>query len=77
MIMYRNPLDQWFWEGGYIYFAIVFAVFIAVYFGYVFISGWIDRRRRIKRWVNMPEEKRKAWRDFNKRNNIQLEEGER
>lgn len=38
MIMYRNPVEQWFWEGGYFNVAVAVLIVIATmycYYGFI------------------------------------------
>jgi len=77
MIMYRNPLDQWFWETGWQYIGSI-ALVLLVWF---LVWQWWDVRQskaaRKKRWLEMSETQRRAWRHFNQRNNFEAEEWEK
>jgi hypothetical protein len=77
IIAYRNPVEQWFWEGGWLYVtALVFAV-AAVFWAWSIWGEYRAKQRRKKRWMQMNEAQRAAWRHYNRRNNFEAEEWEK
>lgn len=77
IITYRNPLEMWFWEGGWVY-IFLFVVFVVALFWAWY--GWEARKakqRRKQRWMEMNEGQRASWRHYNQRNNIEAKEWEK
>ena len=76
IIAYRNPIEMWFWEGGWVY-VLVPVVVAAVLFCAWY--AWEERKakqRRKQRWLEMSEAQRASWRYYNRRNNIEAKEWE-
>jgi hypothetical protein len=76
MILYQNPLDQWFWEGGWFYVGGAALIAAALFIGVIWWGEYKAKQERKKRWLEMNETQRKAWRHFNRRNNFEAEEWE-
>ena len=51
IIAYRNPMEQWFWEGGAIYVLGVLLVFLGAYFAAYYLKQLLckhkDKFRRV------------------------------
>lgn len=77
MIMYRNPLDKWFWEGGWVYVGGATLLLAVLFFGWMAWSEYQSKQERKKRWLAMNEAQRQSWRNFNIRNYIEAEEWEK
>jgi cytochrome b len=77
MIVYRNPIDQWFWEGGYTTVAYIVLALIAISFVWGLIDRWKSDRAAKKRWQEMTPGQRQQWRYFNRRNNFLMEKWEK
>lgn len=77
IITYRNPLEQWFWEGGYTYVGTAVIAFAAVYFVGMWWVERKDKAERKKRWLKMNETQRASWRYFNRRNGYEAESWEK
>ena len=77
IIAYRNPLEMWFWEGGWVY------VLVPIAFAFALLWAWYAwgehkaKQRRKQRWLEMNEAQRASWRYYNRRNNIEAEEWEK
>jgi hypothetical protein len=76
IVVYRNPLEQWFWETGWIYIGSIALVVVIIYLGYLHIVEKRDKAFRKKRWKEMTPGQRESWRYFNRRNNFEHEEWE-
>ena len=77
IIAYRNPLEMWFWEGGWVY---VVAPIVAAFVLLWAWLAWEERKaqqRRKQRWLEMNEAQRASWRYYNRRNNFEAEEWEK
>ena len=77
MIMSRNPMEQWFWEGGWLYMGGATLLVAVLFFGLMAWGDYKSKQERKKRWLAMNETQRKAWRYFNRRNNFEAEEWEK
>ena len=77
IVAYRNPLEMWFWEGGWVY--ITAFVVLAVLLIWALLE-WEERKakqRRKQRWLEMNEAQRASWRYYNQRNNFEAQEWEK
>ena len=74
IIAYRNPLDQWFWEGGYLYVSAVVLIVVGLFVGFDWWSSYRAKQRRKQRWLEMNESERAAWRYYTQRNGFESEE---
>lgn len=46
-VLYRNPLEQWWWESGVAYWVYGgIALFFVVTFAWVWISDWLFERKK-------------------------------
>jgi hypothetical protein len=93
IIVYRNPLEKWFWEGGAIYIgaAILALILIAwaIYIGAAILAliliawAWSHwdalkaKRLRKERYLAMNEAQRARWRYSSPRNSFEAEDRER
>jgi hypothetical protein len=77
MIVYRNPLEQWFWEDGWRYVGSITLLFAALFIGVIWWGEYKAKRERKKRWLEMNETQRNAWRHFYRRNNLEAKEWEK
>lgn len=77
IITYRNPVEMWFWEGGWIYVGVGVLVVFAVAWS---LLAWEERKakqRRKERYMKMNAAQRASWRYLNQRNNIEAKEWEK
>lgn len=77
IIVYHNPLDQWFWEGGALYVGGVLLVILILFGTWISWENYKSKKERKKRWLAMNETQRNQWRYFSRRNNFEMEEWEK
>ena len=77
MIMYRNPLDQWFWETGWQYVGSIVLLLLVWFLAWQWWSDRKSKAARKKRWLQMNEAQRRSWKNFNRLNNFEAEEWEK
>jgi hypothetical protein len=60
IIAYRNPMEMWFWEGGWTYVLVAVVVVTALFLAWY---AWEDHRkakqRRKRRWMEMNDARSK------------------
>lgn len=77
MIIYRNPLEQWFWEEGWRYVGSVVLVLAVAFIVWQTWVSYKSKAERKKRWLAMTDGQRRQWRYFNSRNNFEHEQWEK
>lgn len=77
IVVYRNPIEMWFWEGGWAYVLVPIAVAFALLLVWI---AWQERKakqRRKQDWLKMNKAQRESWRYESPRNKFEAKEWEK